>query len=234
MKKFILLLTALTAATALSAHAQITVTTNTSTSAWNAREADPLTAVFTANSTAGGAGGVTSDSSLIQTFTLGSAISAESFHIRFQQGGNLTLAIYQVANANEANPLTLGSFVWSEIATLPSVGSSTTFANLTLDTPVALAAGAYAFVIDTSLATAFEWRRTSNSGLTGDPLAYPGNTYAGGRAYATGTVNGVNANFNNGSSEFSFAVVAIPEPSSFALLAGAMLLGFGALLRRRK
>jgi hypothetical protein len=225
MKRFILFFTALTVAASFCAHAAITVTTDISTTAWNAREADPLTAVFTANSTVGSAGGVTSSATLVQTFTLGSAIFAESFHIRYRQGGLLGLAVFEVADANAAT-LSLANQVWSGSATLPNPGGTTTwFANLTLDTPVPLAWGAYAFQITTADAPTFEWRRTTTTAL--------GNTYAGGRAYATGEVVGGGTNFNNGSSEFSFAVVSvIPEPSSSALLAGMMLLGFTALRRR--
>jgi hypothetical protein len=230
MKKFILLLTALTAATALSAHAQITVDTYTSTADWNALESNPLTAVFTANASLTSQGTVTSDSSLIQTFTLTNQISVASFQIRFREGGDLGLAVYQVANANQANPLTLGNQTWSGNVTLPDVGTTNTFANMTLATPVNLAAGAYAFVIDTSSATNFGWRRTTSGNAVGG--VFPGNVYADGRAYATGTVTGGGTNFDDGSSEFFLAVVAVPEPSTLAFLAAGAL-ALVALRRRR-
>lgn len=234
MKKFPLIVATLTTAMALSAHAQlITVSTYTSATTWNDLEADPLTAVFTANSSVGGTGGVTANTALVQTFTLGSAISAQSFQIRYRVGGDLGVALFEVADANAAT-LSLGTQVWSGSATLPNPGGTTTwFADLSLDTTLDLIAGAYAFQISTVDATTFDWRRTSNASLAGDPPAYPGDTYAGGRAYAIDPITGSNSNFVNGSSEFSFAVVAVPEPTTISLVLaslGALYLG----MRRRR
>jgi hypothetical protein len=85
-------------------------------------------------------------------------------------------------------------------------------------------------VIDTSSATNFGWRRTTSGNAVGG--VFPGNVYADGRAYATGTINGGGTNFDAGSSEFYLAVVAVPEPSTLALLAAGALV-IVALRRRR-
>jgi len=215
MNRVSLLIALIIVATSLSAQAQPVVTTNTS---WNAF-ADEA-AVFT-STTSEQVGSVTSDATMQQTFTLGGAISAESIRIRYRSGGDLDFAIYQVADAFQPNPLTLGSLVWSNTATLPNAGSNSTSANLELISALALAAGTYAFVIDSSSATSFEWRRTSTSN----------NTYLGGRAYATGTVTGGGTSFNNGGSDFSLTIV--PEPTTVSLVLaslGALYLG----MRRRR
>jgi hypothetical protein len=171
-----------------------------------------------------------------QTFTVSEAFAAESFNIRFRQGGDLTLSVHAVADANQANPLTLGAQVFSASINLTNVGVTTTTATFTFDTPLALEPGAYAFQISSVSATAFEWRRTTNSNLAGDPPAFPGNLYAGGRAYVIDPLTGSNANVLAGSSEFALAIVAspIPEPSSFAVLAGTLALGLTTLRRRRR
>ena len=223
MKKIILSLTALTAVS-LCAHAQVSVSTST---VWNTLQSDLLTQVFTSTTTQQ-TGGITATTAMQQTFTVSEAFAAESFNIRFRQGGPLTLSVHAVADANQANPLTLGTQVFSASINLTNVGATTTTATFTFDTPLALGPGAYAFQISTVSATAFEWRRTTNA-------ASGGNVYAGGRAYVIDPLTGSNANVLAGSSEFALAIVAspIPEPSSFALLAGTLALGLTALRRRR-
>ena len=213
MKKFLLFFAVLIAAGAPGAHAQsITVTTNRSAAEWNARELDPLTKVFTANSTNGSIGSVTAIHALQQTFTVSEAFAAASFHIRYRQGGNLALSVFEVADANQPNPLTLGRLVFSNDFTLPNVDTNTTFANLALETPLDLTAGAYAFQISTEASPTFEWRRTTDAATNAEGAVFPGNTYPGGRAYAVNPFSGAGTNFADGSSEFSFAVVAAPEP----------------------
>jgi hypothetical protein len=215
MNKFLLFFAVFIAAGAPSAHAQsqsITVTTNNSSSAWNALELDPLTKVFTANSTNGSIGSVTAIHALQQTFTVSEAFAAASFHIRYRRGGNLALSVFEVADANQPNPLTLGRLVFSNDFTLPNVDTNTTFANLALETPLDLTAGAYAFQISTEASPTFEWRRTTDAATNAEGAVFPGNTYPGGRAYAVNPFSGAGTNFADGSSEFSLAVVAAPEP----------------------
>lgn len=144
----------------------------------------------------------------------------------------MSIGIFQVSNANQANPLILGAQVFSADVTLPNVDTNSTYANLFLATPLALSNGAYAFQLSPLLDSIIEWRRTSNAGTNAEGV-YPGNTYAGGRAYAVGTVTGGGTSFNAGSSEFSLAVVAVPEPTTVSLVLaslGALYLG----MRRRR
>ncbi len=231
MKKFLLFFAALTAAGALSAHAQsITVTTNTT---WNSLTNDPLTRVFTSTTSQQNGGVITnSNAAMQQTFTATDAFSAQEFHIRYRQGGSFNLSIFEVANANQANPLTLGAQLFTASVDLPVTPTTTNTVTgiFTLATPLALSNGAYAFQLSPLLDSIIEWRRTTTSNAVGG--VFPGDTYADGRAYIVPS-EGFNNNFNAGSSEFALAVVAVPEPTTISLVLaslGALYLG----MRRRR
>lgn len=172
--------------------------------------------------------------SLAQSFSVGSAFSAEAIYLAYENDSNaytnwnMTLTIFEVADVQATN-LVAGTTVYSGSFTFPApVGSSgsDTIARIDLTTPLALNASVgtegYALQItessDGDFNPGFEWLRTGNTA---------GNVYAGGAAYEDGITKGVGASGR----DFSLAISSIPEPATISLFAA---LGGGILFMRRR
>jgi hypothetical protein len=204
MKKFILFFTALTVAASFCAHAQVTVTTRTGVSPWNDLGYASTTKTFTGKATDFG-GGVVAKEFMQQTFTVSEEFSAKAFHIRFKnpgvEEGKVRIAVYKVADPNQADPLAPGTELFSAGDLMIPVADNTSIAIFTLDKPLALKAGSYVLQISTAAATDLEWRRTGK----GHETPYPG-----GRAYASGITSGGGTTFKKGEMDFALAITATP------------------------
>ena len=172
--------------------------------------------------------------SLAQSFSVGSAFSAEAIYLVYENDANaytnwnMTVTIFEVADVQAAN-LVPGTTVYTGTLTFPApVGfaGSDTIARIDLTTPLALNASVgtegYALQITESSGggfnPGFEWLRTGSSA---------GNVYAGGSAYEDGVTKGLDADGR----DFSLAISSIPEPAAISLFAA---LGGGILFIRRR